>query len=367
MDLYILYDHTQFHSAELPISNSFKKEFRKIIDHDEAAAILLVKHPPEEISRQVHQVTEQNFHGLMTLWANEEFQRTSDIRRSLKDYLHHATVIILHTGHNPEIDEITTRINNHLERHGGFEDSHWLRVVKGIAQDEKKESLKQALGVCVPIVVAIKILEHIIPHFLHAVGGILDDIFGAIIPDVSQSMGDKRLPLKERFRNASPILKGGLITLPIAFALGYFSALLYRGTADTALHMLAGVMFALACSLGTIGTSLAAFRKAYTSIGELQKDDEHGYLAAKLSGFEKIKLAFKEAIMDVPFRVGHTLIGVPFQIALGTAAGAFGFFNSPIFIMVEGMAETLLGAAAAFAYPKIASMMRNLRLRRTRF
>lgn len=367
VDLYVLYEHNQTHSAELPLSNSFKKEFRKIIDHDEAAAILLVKHPPEEISREIHKVTEQNFHGLMTLWSDEKFQKTSDIRRSLKEYLHHATVIIINTGCNPEVDKITTGINDHLERHGGFEDSHWLRVVKGIAQDEKKESLKQALSVCVPIVVAIKILEHIIPQFLHAVGGILDDIFGAIIPDVSQSMGDKSLPLKERFKNALPILKGGLITLPIAFVLGYFSAVLYRETTDPALHMLAGVMFALACSLGTIGTSLAAVRKAYLSIGELQKDKEHGYLVANLSDFEKIKLAFKESIMDVPFRVGHTLIGVPFQIALGMAAGAFGFFHSSIFIMVEGMAETLLGAATAFAYPKIAAVMRNLRLRRTQF
>ena len=61
------------------------------------------------------------------------------------------------------------------------------------------------------------------------------------------------------------------------------------------------------------------------------------------------------------------MIGVPFQIALGIAAGAFGFFHNTIFIMIEGMAETLLGAATTFAYPRIARFMRNLRLRRTEF
>jgi hypothetical protein len=285
----------------------------------------------------------------------------------LKDYLQHATVIILNTGQNPGVNKITARINEHLEKHGGFEDTHWLRVVKGIAQDEKKESLKQTLGVCIPIVVVIKIAETVLPNILHAVGGILDDLFGAIIPDVSQSMGDRNLPLKERLKKAWPVLKGGLLTLPVAFALGYFSAVLYGKTHAAVLHMAAGVLFALACCLGTLGTSLAAFKKAYSSIEELQKNKEHGFLVAHLTGFEKTKLAFKESITDVPFRVGHTMIGIPFQIVLGLAAGAFGFFHNSIFIMVEGMAETLLGALTAFAYPIAAGKMRNSRLRRTKF
>lgn len=367
VDLYAVYDNSQIDSADLPLSSSFKTEFRKIIDYDEAAAILLVKHPPEEISREIHKITEQSLHGLMTLWSDERFQRTSEIRRGLKDYLHHATVIILNTGQNPEVDKITTRLNEHLEKHGGFEDRHWLRVVKGVAQDEKKESLKQALSVCVPIIVVIKIAEKILPGILHAIGGVLDDLFGAIIPDVSQSMGERSLPSKERLKKSWPILKGGLMTIPIAFALGYFSAVLYGKTQSTALHMAAGVLFAFACFLGTLGTSLAAFKKAYSFIEELQKDKEHGYLVANLTGFEKAKLAFKESIIDVPFRVGHTVIGVPFQIVLGLAAGAFDFFHSSIFIIIEGMAETLLGAAAAFAYPRIARLMRNSRLRRTTF
>ena len=66
--------------------------------------------------------------------------------------------------------------------------------------------------------------------------------------------------------------------------------------------------------------------------------------------------------MDVPFRVGHTLIGVPFQLALGAAAGAFGFFTHSAFVMVEGMAETLLGAATAYAYPKVSAAINRTQL-----
>ena len=367
VDLFVIPDETHLNSSRVPLSSSFRDEFRKIIDRDEAAAILLVKHPPEETAHEIHEVTEQCLHGVMSLWANEQFQQTADLHENLRDYLQHATVRVLNTGYNPEVDKITKAINDHLERHGGFEDTHWIRVVKGVAQDEKKESLKQTLGVCIPIVVVVKIIERVVPGILHAIGGMLDDLFGAIIPDVSQSMGDRKLPMKKRFKNAWPVLKGGLVTLPFAFGLGWFSAVLHGISEATVIHMLSGVIFALACCLGTLGTSIAAFKKAYSSIGKLQNDKTYGYLAADLNVFEKINLAFKESIMDVPFRVGHTVIGVPFQIALGIAAGAFGFFHNTIFIMIEGMAETLLGAATTFAYPRIARFMRNLRLRRTEF
>lgn len=367
VDLFVIHDAAQLNSASVPLSDSFRNEFRKIVDRDEEAAILLVKHPPEKIAHEIHKVTEQHLQGLLSLWSNGQFQQTSDIRNNLRDYLQHATVSVLNTGYNPEVNKITADINQHLERHGGFEDKHWIRVVKGVAQDEKKESLKRALGVCIPIVIVIKIVEHALPGILHAVGGMLDDLFGAIIPDVSQSMGDGTLPVKKRFKNAWPVLKGGLITLPLAFLMGWFSAVLYGMSASTAIHMLSGAIFALACCAGTLGTSLAAFKKAYSSIERLQNDKKHGCLVAGLGSFDKIKLAFKESIMDVPFRVGHTMIGVPFQILAGLAAGAFDFFHHSIFIMVEGMAETLLGAATAFAYPSLTRFIRNLRLRRTEF
>jgi hypothetical protein len=366
VDLFVIYDRSQLDSNHLPLSPSFKEVFGKIVDKGEAAAVLLVKHPPEETGREIHKITEKSLHGVMSLWADEKFQRTSDIRDGLKDYLHHATVRVISTGYDPEINAMIKGINEHLERHGGFEDTHWIRVVKGVSQDEKKESLKQALGVCVPIIVAIKIVEHVMPTILHAVGGMLDDLFGAIIPDVSQSIGDKELPRGERYKQAWPVLKGGLVTLPVAFALGWFSAKLHAMSDSVILHMLAGVIFAFACCAGTLGTSFGAIKKAYASIEKLQKDKKHGYLVADYGFFDKVKLAFKEAIMDVPFRVGHTVIGVPFQILLGMAAGAFGFFHNSIFIMVEGMAETLLGSAAAFAYPWIARLRRNSRLRRPR-
>ena len=367
VDLFVIYDENQLDGPHLPLSQSYKEEFRKIVSRGEAAAVLLVKHPPEETALEIRKVSEKSLQGLMTLWTDEHFQQTSEIRENLSNYLQHATVRVLHTGYDPEVDKITGSINQHLEKHGGFEDTHWIRVVKGVAQDEKKESLKQALGVCIPIVVVIKIVEHVLPNILHAIGGVLDDLFGAIIPDVSQSMGDRELPFGERFKKAWPVLKGGLITLPLAFAMGWFSAKLYGMSTSVVIHMLAGVLFALACCAGTLGTSVAAFRKSYTAIEKLQEDKKHAYLVSGLSDFEKIKLAFNESIMDVPFRMGHTVIGVPFQIALGIAAGAFGFFHSSLFVMVEGMAETLLGSLTAFVYSYIASFKRNARLRHTKF
>ncbi|UCH92946.1 MAG: hypothetical protein JSV88_21995 [Candidatus Aminicenantes bacterium] len=367
VDLFVIYDESQLDGPHLPLSRSYKEEFRKIVARGEAAAVLLVKHPPEETALEIRRVSEKSLQGLMSLWTNEHFQKTSDIRENLRDYLQHATVKVLHTGYDPEVAKITGSINQHLEKHGGFEDTHWIRVVKGVAQDEKKESLKHALGVCIPIVVVIKIVEHVLPNILHAVGGVLDDLFGAIIPDVSQSMGDRHLPFSERSKKAWPVLKGGLITLPLAFAMGWFSAKLYGMSASVVIHMLAGVLFALACCAGTLGTSIAAFRKSYTAIGKLQEDKKHAYLVSRLSDFEKIKLAFNESIMDVPFRMGHTVIGVPFQIVLGIAAGAFGFFHSTLFIMVEGMAETLFGSATTFVYSYIARLKRNSHLRHTKF
>jgi len=368
VDLYVIYDESQLDGPHLPLSPSYKKEFRQVVARGEAAAVLLVKHPPGETALEIRRVSEKSLQGLMSLWANEQFHETSsEIRENLKDYLQHATVKVLHTGYDPEVDKIAARINQHLENHGGFEDTHWIRVVKGVAQEVKKESLKQALGVCIPIVVIIKIIEHVLPNILHAVGGVLDDLFGAIIPDVSQSMGDKELPLGERFKKAWPVLKGGLITLPLAFAMGWFSAKLYGMSTSVVIHMLAGVLFALACCAGTLGTSIAAFRKAYIAIEKLQESKKHAYLVSQLSNFEKIKLAFNESIMDVPFRMGHTVIGVPFQVALGIAAGAFGFFHTSLFIMVEGMAETILGSITTFVYSYITRIKRNSRLRRTNF
>lgn len=367
VDLFVIYDENQLNGSHIPLSRSYKEEFRKIVARGEAAAVLLVKHPPEETALEIRRVSEKSLQGLMSLWTDRHFQETSEIRENLRNYLQHATVTVLHTGNDPEVDKIAGSINQHLEKHGGFEDTHWIRVVKGVAQDEKKESLKQALGVCIPIVVIIKIVEHVLPNIIHAVGGVLDDLFGAIIPDVSQSMGGRELPSSERFKKAWPVLKGGLITIPLAFFMGWFSAKLYGMSTSVVIHMLAGVLFALACCAGTLGTSIAAFRKSYTAIEKLQKDKKHAYLVSHLSGFEKFKLAFNESIMDVPFRMGHTVIGVPFQIVLGIAAGAFGFFNSSLFIMVEGMAETLLGSLTTFVYSYIARFKRNSRLRHTEF
>jgi hypothetical protein len=367
VDLFVIHENAQLQNFALPFSESYKQRFAKIIGLGEIVVVLIVKHPPEETALEIRKVTDKCLHGLMSLWADKRFQQTKDIRDGLKDYLHHATVRVLTTAHNPETDKISGELNQHLEKHGGFEDAHWIRVAKGVSRDEKKESLKQALIVCIPIIAAIKLVERFVPGALHALGGVLDDLFGAIIPDVSQSMGAKENPFEERLKSALPVFKGGLISLPAALLMGWGSAVLYKSSPAVGVHILAGILFAFACCAGTLGTSVAAIKKAYSAINELQKDEKYGYLVSDLDTMEKFKLAFKEAIMDVPFRVGHTLIGVPFQLLLGIAAGAFGFFHNSIFIMVEGMAETLLGAATTYFYPWFARSLRNFRLRLTSF
>ena len=383
VDLYIVHDEAQLKQGVLPLSASYREQFKAILDTAEVAVLIIAKTPPESAAIEIRKITDQRLHGLMGFWAEPDFQRSAEMSPALRDYLSHATVRVLCTGKQERANQLALALNQHLERAGGFEDSHWVRMVKGISQGEKQESLKDAFRVCIPVVALVKALEHFAPGALHVVGGVLDDLFGAIIPDASQSMGRKDLPYPERVKHAWPVLKSGLLSLPIAGALGWLSSAAYdaahSGWAQHAagtiglsspaipLHVAAGLLFAFACCAGTLGTSIAAYRKARRAIKSLETDKEYGRFVKHLTPLQKTWLAFKESILDIPFRVGHTVIGVPFQIGLGVAAGLGGFFHNGNFVTIEGVAETVLGAAAVFIYPYIARRKQYCSLRRLSF
>lgn len=363
VDFYVFDSEKQLRNPSLPLSQSYRNSIGEIIKRGEACMLMIAKQPPQEIADEVKKLSEQHLKGLMSLWENQSVRDTLPLSPLLKHYLQFGTVKLRTTGQDPEVKELARTINTLLEKQSGYEASQWTQVLRSVAQHEKSESLKEALTVCVPIVFAIKAVEKFFPSYVHAIGGALDDLFGAIIPDVSQSMGKKGLPLKERLKEAMPVLVGGAVTIPVSAGLGFSAAALYSDAASLSVRLAAGAIFAFACCAGTLGTSLGAFKKAWGAIDTLSNDPVHGAEVEKLSWWGKIKLAFSESILSSPFRIGHTIIGVPTQIGLGLAAGAFGFFHNPAFIMLEGMAETILGAATAWAYPYWANFRQKMRLR----
>ena len=90
----------------------------------------------------------------------------------------------------------------------------------------------------------VKLLQHYAPAAMHAVGGVMDDLFSAILPDASQSRGDRSLPFRQRCKKAWGVMKGGLASLPLAMALGWGSAILYAASPSPWLRAAAGVAFA---------------------------------------------------------------------------------------------------------------------------
>lgn len=353
--------------SKIPLSESCRAEIDRLNEAGEAVVLMLTKKPPEEAAVEIRDIADERFGGLMCLWQHPETREACTMSPRLEDYLNFATVRLICTSTDPELKSITADLNRHMERDGGFEDVHWARVVKGISQNEKQESLKDALFVCAPVIAVVKIVEKALPGGLHIIGGVLDDFFGAILPTVSQSMGRKGLPLIQKLKNSAAVLGGGVASLPLAFFFGWASTQIYSHFASTGAHMLAGAVFALACCAGTLGTSVAAYMKARRAVSRLEEDETLGGIFRNMKRSEKVKLAFRESVMDVPFRIGHTLIGVPFQLVFGIWAGATGFFENGTFVMVEGMAETLLGTITAFAYPPAANALHLMRLRRSRF
>ena len=364
VEIRILSTPQQLASPQLPLAKSFREKMAGVLSHGESLMLLMVKVPPEEAARQLQEFSNSRLRGLMFFWKDRQFLKQAPLPEALRDYLLQSTVRVLCTGTNAGANQQTLAINQQIEKIGGFEDSHWTRMVRSVALVQKQESLKHALGMCIPILALVKAVESFAPGALHAVGGVLDDLFGAIIPNVSQSMGSRDRPWRERFKNAWPVLREGLASLPIAAGLGWGASLVFGVAHHPVLLAGAGLMFAFACCGGTLGTSIGAVRQSWRALSEVEKDGELALFLGRLTAWKKLKLAVHESILDVPFRVGHTLLGVPLQMGLGMAAGIFGFFHNPLFVMVEGTLETVLGAVTAAVYPWVSKIHNRSILRR---
>lgn len=364
VDVSVALNRDQLCAREFPLSYKTAGYLAPIVKEGHAVIVMVAKEPPQSAAEELRRIAEEKFGGIISLWQNRELWDHVGASQALQDYLRFATVRIVTTAHDPLLSQLARGINMHIERQGGFEDSQWIALVKGVTQGDRHHALKEALLVCGPVVLGVKALESFAPGLMHTVGGALDDLFGAILPDVSQSMGKKGLPFAERFKEAWPVLRAGLSSLPIAMGCGWLAATLHAGSDSVGMHAVSGALFALACSLGTLGTSIGAYAKASRSIEKLRTDATIGGYVEKLGTWGRMKLALQESIFDVPFRVGHTVIGVPLQFALGITAGIGGFFDNGLFVMAEGMLETVLGAGTAFGYPVVKSAYDTWRLKR---
>ena len=351
VDIHLYKSKAQLRDAEFPFSPSIARSLETIIERGEVAVITFIKKPPETAAIEIRKVADESLNGLMTLWSHPKVLENLKITPSLRDFINYATVHVHSTGTDSVALATTHKLNQLFEKEAGFEKRHSLAILKSISHDEQHESLSAALKVCIPILLAGKVLEKYFPGGMHIVGGMLDDLFGAILPNVAVSMGRKDLPKEERWAQAKPVLTAGLLSLIPAAGFGWASTALYASSSSPVVHALSGVLFAFACSAGTVGTSISALRHSYKSLCDLEKkDDAIGAVVRGMSRYEKMTIAFRDAILEVPFRVGHTLLGVPTQIALGVAAGLGGFFHNGLFVAVEGMAETGLGLATTYLY-----------------
>jgi hypothetical protein len=364
VDVSIATDRKQLANDEFPLSERTAGSLVPIVSEGHAVIVMVVKEPPQSAALELRRIAEEKFGGIVSLWQNRELWDLVDASPALKDYLSFATVRVMTTANDPVLCQLARGVNVHLEREGGFEQGHWTAVVKSVTQGDRHHALKEALTVCAPVVLGVKALESFAPGLMHTVGGALDDLFGAILPDVSQSMGKKGAPFAERLKEAWPVLRAGLASLPVAMGCGWLAATLHAGSSSVAMHALSGALFALACSLGTLGTSIGAYSKASRALEKLRSDEVIGGHIEKLGTLGRVKFALQESIFDVPFRVGHTVIGVPLQFALGISAGVGGFFHNGLFVMAEGMLETVLGAGTAFGYPAFKSAYDKRKLKR---
>lgn len=364
VDVSVAINRSQLVAPAFPVSGKTAECLMPIVNSGNAVIVMVVKEPPKSVAQELRRLADEKFGGIVALWQNRDLWDRVGASPELQDYLRFATVRVMTTAKDASLSQLARGVNERLEKEGGFEDARWIALVKGVAQGDRNHALREALMVCGPVVLGVKFLESFAPGMMHTIGGALDDLFGAIIPDVSQSMGKKSLPLAERLKEAWPVLKAGLASLPIAMGCGWLAATLHASSSSAGMHALSGALFALACSLGTVGTSVGAYTKTIRTLEKLRSDETIGYQIEKLGAWGRMKLALQESIFDVPFRVGHTVIGVPLQFALGITAGVGGFFHNGLFIMAEGMLETILGAATAFGYPTIKNAYDRRRLKR---
>jgi len=225
------------------------------------------------------------------------------------------------------------------------EEHHVARVVRSIGEDQKINMLKRVGLICGGMLLAVELIKHTMPRWINVVGGALGELIGSVIPSVSQSF--KALgTLRQKLEDAKPEIKGGIAGVGASLALGALSTFIYK----EGMPIWAGFIFGLACCCGAIGTAYGAMRDAYRALSEQSKAEN-----MHLSRGKKLRMAYQEAILNVPFRIGNTLIAIPVQLAAGLLSGEYGFFTYPVFVMFEGVFDPLIGTLMAFIYPKMAN------------
>ena len=362
VSLWVFVDESQLSSSDFPLSKSHRQEFSEIIrssGNGEAAILMMVKSPPLPVAEEVERLREEKYGGLSSQLGEKNRGNYGEIMDGqLAGYFDFATIRVLSTGgKESKANQAARRLNNELELSGGAEESHAARVAISLFENGKNETLWRALRVCTLVIAAISALNRFAPGVKHLFGGVADDFFGSFISGVSQSW-NKAGSFWQNARRAAPVLLCGLAGMLVSLSLAFSSTLIYSDGASAGQRVAGGAAFALACCSGTLGTTVGAVVKAYNEISSM-KDTLH----EKLGAFGKVKEAIREAVLRIPFRLGNTMIGVPMQLLLGLAAGAFCFFQSGIFIVAEGMLETAAGVLTAFLYPKVADSLHMRKLK----
>jgi len=375
-DLFFIFERGQLSDRELYLPKKYREAIGRMVDDGDVAMVVIAKDMPEKAKEEVREISDR-LGG--TFWLNNGLLDHVDMPHGLRHYLKHGPVRVLcKNGEGTVSNALARAINKGVEEKGGFQKHQLERLMDYLVHSEKGESLKGALKVCLPVLGAIKLLHHFAPGLMHVVGGALDDIFGAILPDASQSMKSGVRKEKDgnfvqrqvanardfasRASHAISVALTGMAFIPFAFVFGAISRALYRPGASIATKLAVGAFFGLACGIGTVGTSIAATVREMKAI----KKFYHEHALPKTNYLSR---AFYDSVLRIPFRVGHTIWGLPLQIGVSAAVAAVSalLYAHWLFVSGVGMLETLLGMAFAFGYTHYAArehrkMMRRLRV-----
>jgi len=354
--VFVVADGAQLADGRAPLPKKYNGEFGAILGMGDATVVAFAKVLPSSLRSEAREIGERKFHSLAWL-DNPLLWRNSGMSKNMLNFLLHETIWVGCTGTECRI--ITRRMDRALEQPHGFERRYMRRLVRAMSEKEKADTLSSVLLVCGAVAGIIEGLKHVYPVAMYVAGGMLSDIFGAIIPDVSQSVGHAK-GAWNKIKQGWKVFLGGAIGLPFSLGFGVAASMLYSPVAPIGTRMLAGALFALACAAGTVGTSVAAAMGAYRAFASLENDG----MKAKTGSWRRALEALNEAVLKVPFRIGHTILGLPLQVAFGVLAGALLFFDKSWFVISEGLLEIVLGAASAFTYTKSADMLLERRLRK---
>jgi len=354
--IFVVADGTQLSNGSTPLPKKYNGEIGSILGMGDATVVAFAKVLPSSLRSEAREIGARKFHSLAWL-DRPALWRHSGMSQNMLNFLLHETIWVGCTGTECRI--ITGQMDRALEQPHGFERRYMKRLVRAMSEKEKADTLSSVILVCGAVAGIIEGLKHIYPVAMYVAGGMLSDIFGAIIPDVSQSLGHAK-GFWNKVKEGWKVFLGGAIGLPFSLGFGVAASMLYSPAAPIETRMLAGALFALACAAGTVGTSVAAAMGAYRAFASLENEG----MKAKTGGWKKTLEALNEAILKVPFRIGHTVLGLPLQLAFGVLAGALLFFDKSWFVISEGVLEIVLGAASAFTYTKGADMLLERRLRK---